>query len=170
MKNPGEGGMTLQQDVEALRKIPLFAKIEPSKLKLLAFTSEHVEFIEGEPICRQGEVGDAAYILLEGEADVLVDTQMGSLKVARLTRNDIVGEIAILCDVPRTATVMASSPLVTLRISKDAFFNLVTQFPHVGVEIMHELASRLHHTTQQVIDLSSKLQRFEKPMDGHDGG
>ena len=40
--------MTLQQDVDVLRKIPLFAKIEPARLKLLAFTSEHVEFRAGE--------------------------------------------------------------------------------------------------------------------------
>ena len=62
--------MTLQQDVDVLRKIPLFAKIEPARLKLLAFTSEHVEFRSGEAICRQGDPGDAAYIVLEGSADV----------------------------------------------------------------------------------------------------
>lgn len=149
--------MTLHEDVEALRKIPLFAKIEPSKLKLLAFTSEHMEFMEGEPVCRQGEPGDAAYILLEGDADVLVETTGGApVKVARLGRNDIVGEIAILCDVPRTATVQAVGRVVTLRISKDGFFNLVTQFPQVGVEIMHELAARLHDTTQKLTALSAR--------------
>ena len=58
--------MTLQQDVEVLRRIPLFAKIEPAKLKLLAFTSEHLEFAPGEPLCRQGEPGDSAYIVLDG--------------------------------------------------------------------------------------------------------
>jgi CRP-like cAMP-binding protein len=148
--------MTLQQDVEALRKIRLFAKIEPTKLKLLAFTSEHVEFAQGEAICRQGEPGDAAYILLAGEADVLVESPGGPVKVASVARNDIVGEIAILCDVPRTATVLARTDVATLRISKDGFFNLVNQFPQIGVEIMHELAVRLHHTTQRVIELSAR--------------
>jgi CRP-like cAMP-binding protein len=148
--------MTLQQDVEALRKIPLFAKIEPSKLKLLAFTSEHLEFGPGEAVCRQGETGDSAYILLEGEAEVLVATPHGPVRVAHLRGNDIVGEIAILCDVPRTATVLATGRLVTLRISKDGFFNLVTQFPQVGVEIMQELASRLHDTTQKLIQASAR--------------
>jgi CRP/FNR family cyclic AMP-dependent transcriptional regulator len=159
--------MTLNEDVEALRRIPLFAKIEPAKLKLLAFTSEHVEFVEGEAVCREGEVGDAAYIILEGEADVLVETDEGPVRVARVTRNDIVGEIAILCDVPRTATVQAASRVVTLRISKDGFFNLVTQFPQVGVEIMHELASRLHHTTQNLIVASAKLRSLEGSGPSH---
>ncbi|MDX6751517.1 cyclic nucleotide-binding domain-containing protein [Geminicoccaceae bacterium 1502E] len=155
--------MTLKQDVEALRNIPLFAKIEPTKLKLLAFTSEHVEFQQGDAVCREGEPGDAAYILLDGAADVLVTTPRGPMKVASLHQNDIVGEIAVLCDVPRTATVEATTRLVTLRISKDSFFNLVTQFPQVGVEIMHELASRLHHTTQRLTEVSGRLREIENP-------
>jgi CRP-like cAMP-binding protein len=154
--------MTLQQDVEVLRKVPLFAKIEPTKLKLLAFTSEHLEFMPGEAICRQGDVGDAAYIVLDGEADVVVQSGQGPMKVANIGKYDIVGEIAILCDVPRTATVLATSRLVALRVSKDGFFNLVTQFPQVGVEVMHELASRLHQTTQRLTEVSLRLRDRER--------
>ena len=153
--------MTLQRDVEVLRSIPLFAKIEPAKLKLLAFTSEQVEYMVGEVLFRQGDTGDAAFIVLEGDADILVDTPQGQVRVAQLGKNDIVGELAILCDVPRTATVAAAPRLLPLRVSKDGFFNLVTQFPQVGVEIMHELASRLHHTTQQLTEVSAKPRRLE---------
>lgn len=154
--------MTLQQDVDVLRKIPLFSKIEPARLKLLAFTSEHLEFMPGESICRQGEQGDAAYIVLDGSADVVVQSDHGPMKVASVGRNDIVGEIAILCDVPRTASVLATTPLVALRVSKDGFFNLVTQFPQVGVEVMHELASRLHQTTTRLTEASQKLRDLEQ--------
>ena len=150
--------MTLQQDVEVLRKIPLFAKIEPAKLKLLAFTSEHLEFMPGEAICEQGEQGDAAFIVLEGEADVVVQSGQGPTKVATVGKHDIVGEIAILCNVPRTATVQATTPLVALRVSKDGFFNLVTQFPAVGIEVMQELAQRLLHTTQRLTEISARLR------------
>ena len=120
--------MSLTKDVEVLRNIPLFAKVEPAKLKLLAFTSERLEYMSGDELFRQGDYGDAAYIILEGEADVLVDTPQGAVKVATLGKNDIIGEIAVLCDVPRTATVVAQSALETLRVSKDGFFHLVTQF------------------------------------------
>ena len=81
--------------------------------------------------------------------------------MASVGRNDIVGEIAILCDVPRTASVLATTPLVALRVSKDGFFNLVTQFPQVGVEVMHELASRLHQTTTRLTEASQKLRELE---------
>ncbi|MGF1626013.1 MAG: cyclic nucleotide-binding domain-containing protein [Alphaproteobacteria bacterium] len=150
--------MSLQEEVELLRNIPLFAKLEPSKLKLLAFTSERLTFHSGHALFRQGEPGDAAYIIIDGEASVEVDSPTGPLRVATLGRNDFVGEIAILCDVPRTATVIAASNLVTLRISKDLFFRLVTEFPQMAVEIMRELAHRLELTTarlRQVINESA---------------
>ncbi len=150
--------MTLQQDVEVLRKVPLFAKIESAKLKLLAFTSEHLEFVPGQPLCRQGEAGDAAFVVLEGSADVFVASDQGPMTVATIGKHDIVGEIAILCDVPRTATVQATTPLVALRISKDGFFNLVTQFPTVGVQVMQELAQRLLQTTQRLTETSVRLR------------
>lgn len=153
--------MTLQQDVDVLRRVPLFAKVEPARLKLLAFTSEHLEFTPGQEICRQGDPGDSAYIVLDGAADVIVQSEQGPVKVAHVGKHDIVGEIAILCNVPRTASVIATTPLVALRVSKDGFFNLVTQFPQVGVEIMHELASRLHHTTQQLTSAQARLRRLE---------
>jgi CRP-like cAMP-binding protein len=140
--------MSLSKDVEVLRNIPLFAKVEPAKLKLLAFTSERLEYPAGDELFHQGDYGDAAYIILEGEAGVLVDTPHGAVKIATLGKNDIVGEIAILCNVPRTATVVAHRNLDTLRVSKDGFFHLVTQFPQVGIEVMSALASKLQHTTQ----------------------
>lgn len=150
--------MTLQQDVEVLRKVPLFAKIEPARLKLLAFTSEHLQFVPGQSLCRQGEPGDAAFIVLEGTADVIVQSDQGPMTVASVGKHDIVGEIAILCNVPRTASVVATTPLTALRVSKDGFFNLVTQFPQVGVEVMQELAQRLLHTTQRLTEVSLQLR------------
>ncbi|MEO1091775.1 MAG: cyclic nucleotide-binding domain-containing protein [Pseudomonadota bacterium] len=149
--------MSLSKDVQALQSIPLFAKIEPAKLKLLAFTSERLTYMRGDELFHQGDIGDAAYIILDGEAAVLVDSPNGAVQVATVGTNDMVGEIAILCDVPRTASVKALSDLVTLRIAKDSFFHLVTQFPQVAVEIMAELAARLHNTTQQLTEVRSRL-------------
>lgn len=142
--------MSLNDEVDLLKKIPLFSKIEPSKLKLLAFTSERLNFGPGDLLCRQGDVGNTAYIILDGEADVLVNTPSGEISVAKLGKNDLVGEMAILIDIPRTATVKALGNVTTLAISKDLFFRMITEFPQMGVEIMRELAHRLEHTTAQL--------------------
>jgi CRP/FNR family cyclic AMP-dependent transcriptional regulator len=154
--------MTLVKDVEVLRNIPLFAKIEPARLKLLAFTSERLEYTSGDELFHQGDDGDAAYIILNGEADVLVDTPQGALKVAALGKNDIIGEIAILCDVPRTATVVAHTDLETLRVSKEGFFHLITQFPQVGIEVMREIATKLNRTTQALTAAHSRRDQLDQ--------
>ncbi len=148
--------MSINEEVELLRRIPLFAKIEPAKLKLLAFTSQRITYKPGDTVFHQGDPGDAAYVIFGGEADVVVDTPTGPLTVARLKQNDFVGEIAILCDVPRTATVKAVSELVTLRITKDLFFRLVTDFPQIAIEIMRVLAQRLERTTADLRTATAK--------------
>ena len=148
--------MTLEEDVELLRNIPLFAKIEPSKLKLLAFTSQRLTFNPGDSLFKQGDSGDALYVIMEGDADVLVDTPGGQITVATMGKNDFVGDIAVLCDVSRTTTVTATSKLTTLRITKDIFFQLVCQFPQIAIEIMRVLAHRLDVTTRQLQDAISK--------------
>ncbi|MFO1060270.1 MAG: Crp/Fnr family transcriptional regulator [Dongiaceae bacterium] len=142
--------MGLKEEVELLRRIPLFQRVEPAKLKLLAFASERVTFAPQQELFHQGDSADAAYIIVDGNADVIVETPKGPLTLARVGKNDFVGEIGILCDVPRTATVKASSPLTTLRITKDLFFNMITDFPAMGVEVMRVLAHRLEHTTSQL--------------------
>jgi CRP/FNR family cyclic AMP-dependent transcriptional regulator len=142
--------MSLQEEVDLLRRIPIFAKIEPSKLKLLAFTSERLTYAADEFLFKQGDPGDAAYIIIRGVADVILETSNGPLVVATLNDNDFVGEIAILCDVPRTATIQAKTELEALCISKDLFFRLVQEFPEMSVEIMRVLASRLELTTSRL--------------------
>ena len=140
--------MSLVQEVELLRRIPLFANIDTAKLKLLAFTSERVVYQAGEVLFEQDQMGDAAYIIIDGAADVLVRTEYGQALVATVGTFDFVGEIAILCDVPRTATIRASDRLEVLKISKDLFLRLITEFPQMAIEIMRVLAQRLERTTK----------------------
>lgn len=142
--------MSIEQEVDILRKIPLFANIDPAKLKLMAFASERLTFKPGQPLFKQGDLGDAAYIIVAGKADVMLESAEGSLKLATLDRNDIVGEIAILTDVPRTATVVAAEELVALKITKDIFFRMVHDFPDMGIQIMRVLAHRLEKTNSQL--------------------
>lgn len=142
--------MLLKDEVEMLRRMPFFAGIEPSKLKLLAFTSDRMTFKPGETLFHQGDISDAAYVILLGSADILVDSPGGPIKVAEARPNSIVGEIGILCDMGRTATVRAATPLETLRISKEHFTKILSDYPEMAVTIMRELAKRLGQTTAEL--------------------
>jgi len=142
--------MNLNEEVELLKGVPIFSKIEQAKLKLLAFTSERMTFNAGQELFHQGDQGDAMYVILGAVADVLIDTPGGQIAVAELKKNGFVGEIAILCDVPRTATIKAREQLATLRISKDMFYRLIAEFPQMAIEIMRELAHRLEDTNEKL--------------------
>jgi len=142
--------MNLNEEVELLKGVPIFAKIEQSKLKLIAFTSERMTYSAGQELFHQGDQGDAMYVILDGVADVLIDTPAGQIAVAELKKNGFVGEIAILCDVPRTATIKAREQLMTLKISKDMFYRLVAEFPQMAVEIMRTLAHRVEDTNEKL--------------------
>jgi len=153
--------MSLQQEVEMLRKIPMFANIDPAKLKLLAFTSQRLSYESGDVLFRQGDPGDAAFLIIAGTAEVTIDTENGPLTVATLGDHDFVGEIAILCDVPRTATVAASSRLEALRIEKDLFFRMIREFPEIAREVMRELARRLENSNTRLREMARAAEQGE---------
>ena len=154
----------LKDEVDLLRRIPLFAHIDAAKLKLLAFSSQRLSYAPEQLLFRQGDTGDAAFVIISGTADVIVNTPAGEVVVASVERNDFVGEISILCDVPRTATIRATAPLETLKISKDHFLRLLHDFPDMAVEVMRVLAERLGRTTAELTEARNRLKALEKSV------
>ena len=150
--------MNLNEETEALRRIPFFAAVDPAKIKLLAFTSERLAFPQGTALFREGDPGDAAYLILEGDADVIVQSPEGPVHVAKLAKHSFTGEVALICNVPRTATVAAASSLVALKIGKDTFFQLLRDVPQLAFEVMRELAVRLDNTNDRLRDAEAKLR------------
>jgi CRP-like cAMP-binding protein len=128
----------------------MFRDIDPARLKLLAFTSERVQFADGQRFFSQGDASDAAYVILDGRANVLLNTPSGEIKVAELGQNALLGEMGVLSDAPRSATIMAAQPTTALRIDKRVFLELLAQFPQMSLAIMRELANRLERTNEQL--------------------
>ena len=154
--------MSLVQEYELLRRVPYFADIEPAKLKLLAFMSERVGFDDGKLLCRQGDPADAAYLIIEGAVEIVLEGPSGPVTVATIGANEIVAEMAILCDVPRNATVRAKGRVVALRISKEPFMRMVREFPAMAVSIMRELAQRLDSTNNQLRTALSEVRQLRE--------
>ena len=147
--------MTLESEVQSLRQVPMFRDIDPARLKLLAFTSERVQFAAGQRFFSQGDAADAAYVILDGHAEVLLDTPRGEIKVAELGRNALVGEMGILSDTPRSATIAAVDATTALRIDKRVFLELLMQFPQMSLAVLREITRRLERTNAQLAAKSS---------------
>jgi CRP-like cAMP-binding protein len=128
----------------------MFCGIDLSKLKLLAFTSERIHFAAGQRFFSQGDPSDAAYVILEGRALVLVDTPDGEMVVAELGFGDLVGEMGVLGDKTRSATILAVEPSTVLRTDRGVLLEIMAQFPQIAVAIMRELAARLERSNIEV--------------------
>ena len=156
--------MSLQQEFEVLRRVPFFAdaNIDPARLKLLAFLSERVNYHDGDILCRQGEAGDTAYLIIEGAVDIILEGPEGPLIVATLGANEIVGEMSILTGALRAATVRAKGKLVALRIAKEPFMRMVREFPTMAVSIMQELAHRVEANNNQLRAALSEVRKLRE--------
>ena len=138
----------LKEDVEVLREVPIFASVDPSKLKLLAFASQRLKFDPGQTLCKEGDAGDSAFVIVKGSAEVYIRAGGEDIKVATVGRNEFIGDMAILCDSPRSATVRAVVACETLVIGKSQLMGLLKSFPDMGIAMMRVLAVRLDRTNR----------------------
>lgn len=148
--------MDINNEVRVLQMVPMFKDVEPARLKLLAFASERLTFGAQEVLFHKGDASDSAYVLLKGAAEVRLETPNGPIVVAKIGQNAIVGEMGVLRDSARSATVAAATELVALRISREVFIGMIREFPSMALAMMRDLAERLEQTNAKVAALSQK--------------
>jgi MFS family permease len=113
-----------QSDVELLRRVPFFTTLPELAIERLARSAEHSQARAGEAVVKQGEPGERFYVVAGGELDVSVDGRV----VRTLSEGDYFGEIALLRDVPRTATVQARNEAALLVLDRGDFLTAVTGY------------------------------------------
>jgi CRP-like cAMP-binding protein len=128
-----------KRGVEILGQVPLFAGLSRRHLKKLAEHADEIDFDEREKMVEAGQAGGSFYVILEGEARVV----HGSKVIARLGPGEFFGEISLLDGGPRTATVIAETPVRAVRVFKSSFDKVVTQEPGVASKILAVVARRL---------------------------
>jgi MFS family permease len=114
-----------EHELERLRSVPLFTPLPPATLEHLADNLVRVPAAAGTEVTRQGDVGDRFYLVDEGEVEVISDGEV----VSTLGPGDYFGEIALLRDVPRTATVTARTDAALLALERDEFVSAVSGHP-----------------------------------------
>jgi CRP-like cAMP-binding protein len=126
--------------VEALRRAPLFEGLSKAELAELARVAEDMEVGRGQALTREGDSGREFFVLMDGEVEVT----RGDKKLGRKGSGDFIGEIALLEDMPRTATVTALTPLRLFVLTGPAFRQVVEKHPEVESKVLRALARRLH--------------------------
>jgi CRP/FNR family cyclic AMP-dependent transcriptional regulator len=127
------------QKVDLIKKAPLFAHASKRELQEVAQLADEIDLSEGKEMTRQGRPGREFFVLLEGSADVIKDGQ----RINTLGPGDFFGEIALVSDVPRTATVTATSPVRALVVTDRSFRRLLDDLPDMQAKVLTALADRL---------------------------
>jgi CRP-like cAMP-binding protein len=124
-----------------LQEVPLFANVSKRHVRRIAGLATEARFSAGSRIVRQGEPGNAFFVILDGEAAV---TRPGRPAIV-LGPGDSFGEMALLDGGPRSATVVAKSEVLCLRLVRAAFTKMLTSEPEIALALLVELTTRLRH-------------------------
>jgi CRP/FNR family transcriptional regulator, cyclic AMP receptor protein len=125
--------------VQALRRAPLFEDLSGAELAQLARVTEDVEVPAGQVLCREGEIGREFFVIIDGEAAV---SRRGR-HLATQRGGDFFGEISLLENIPRTATVTARTPLRFFVLTGRDFRRLLDQTRTVERKVLRALARRV---------------------------
>ncbi len=125
--------------IELLKRVPLFAGCSKSELRELALTADEIDLREGHVLTKEGRPGREFFVLVKGTARV---ARKGR-KIADLGAGDWFGEIALLTDAPRAATVMATSPVDVLVITDRSFKRVVETMPSIALKVLACVGDRL---------------------------
>jgi HEAT repeat protein len=138
--------MTPTELVLVLRRIPLFAALEPAELLRIAAIAEERSYTDGDALGVQGELGDEMHIVLEGTVHVV---RADGDEVARRGTGDVVGEMSVITREPRVASLVAEGAVRTLRIGHREFEGMVRERPDIALAVMRVLAQRLGSATAE---------------------
>jgi CRP-like cAMP-binding protein len=136
--------MATGADTDLLGRLALFADLSRPQVEAIAHTFQEEMFPEGQRVLRQGLSGSNLYVILDGEAAVVIDGK----ERTRLGRGEFFGEASTLLGTPPTADVVATSPLRCLVVPASEVEGLLMAYPAVGIRMLKTEVQRLANTLQ----------------------
>lgn len=137
--------MSVRADVETFRSIPIFANCDPVHLQLLTFSAQRQAFAAGDLLLKQGMRSAMAYLILSGR----VELHAGQELIGSAGPGALLGEVAMIADLPSNITARASEAVQTARIDRDLFMRLAREYPDFGAAVFSALARKLDGTLSE---------------------
>lgn len=131
--------MRRNQKVELIKRVPLFSRCSRKELDEVAQLADEIDLNEGKEMTKEGRPGREFFVLLDGKADV----KRNGRRINTLGEGDFFGEIALVSRAPRTATVVATTPVHALVITDRSFRRLLEHSPQIQAKVLEALAERL---------------------------
>ncbi len=145
--------ITTQEEIQNLKRLPLFQNLKPSELKIISLSMENFIFETGEVIVNEGDEGDEAYIIYSGQVEVYKTLAAGkvvSLNV--LGPGEIFGEIALFGDGFRSASVKAIQETLVGVIKKETLYEIIREFPDMAIEMLKVQTQRFLRSESRLME------------------
>ena len=135
-----------RRDTDLLARVPIFTGLSKRHLRGIAGLARDRRFQENETVAEEGKPGDDFYVILGGQAKVV---QRGRT-IATLIPGDFFGEIALLDGGPRSASVVAETPLETMTLNRKPFHSMLQREPSIVLKMLEEVAGRLRNAERSL--------------------
>ena len=136
--------MRTSETVDLLSKVPIFSGLSKKELQRIAESVKEVAHREGAVLAREGESGLGFFLITDGTARA----EVGGRARTRMGPGDFFGEISLLDGGPRTATVLAETPVRTLALTQWVFKSLIENNPSIASKMLKVMASRLRSSSK----------------------
>src|SRR5579859_3113417 len=142
--------MEARQAASLLARTPLFADLEPEELLALGADARRRGYRKGDYLCRQGDPGEALFVLMDGRVKVFVTSEEGDeMILATLRPPDVFGELALIDGGPRSASIQALEPSSVLTLTRATLLGILSRRPAVNEVLLRSIGGLLRRMIEQ---------------------
>jgi CRP-like cAMP-binding protein len=149
--------MSLDGDINLLKRVPLFAELPTEQLRLIAFSAVRLELVAGQVLFREGAKAPCGYIVSSGALELAVSEKGAREVVATCEAGSLVGEIALFIETRRPATATAVGPTQAIEIDRKLITRMLNEYPDIAVRLRATLAGRLSATVSELTRVRQAL-------------
>ena len=159
---PEQNGKMTKAILDMLIMIPIFDALDPDELRIAVRFMNYVEAKKGEIVFKEGQRGDYVCFVHEGTLDVIKTSETGQhVVISSLHRGRSLGEMSLLDNLTRSATVRARTEATLITLSRSSFDQIVEQYPRIGVKILQGIARLLSLNLRKT---SARLADYMLPL------
>ncbi len=149
--------MTLETDIEILRKVEFFHEFQPDPLRLLAFSAESREYADRAVLFDEGDMADSGFVVISGRID-LTRTESGQHRLLMsLGPSSLIGELALIIDTTRSSRAVSVGRSRVMQIRQSTFRRILTEYPEIAVKMQTKIAEQLASMEPELNRIRSEL-------------
>lgn len=149
--------MSIEDDVIALSKVPLFNAFTREQLRLLAFGTEHLTINTGRELFREGETADCGFVVLSGLINIVENSQMTRRIIQTVGRGTLIGELALITATTRSCGAVAAEVCEVIRINRVLMRRVLDEYPELAAKMHADISAGFSKFLAEVTKLDRKF-------------